>query len=195
VRFPKIQLELPPWIESYLANSTLDLSDRDGRMDLVIGLARQNVLQNTGGPFGAAIFNADTHELIAPGVNRVVGCQCSVAHAEIMAIMLAQKCYGTFDLAAAPVPACELVTSTEPCAMCLGAIPWSGVRVLVCGACDEDARRIGFDEGSKPAAWVQQLEQRGIQVFREVQRAEAAAVLDEYAVRGGPIYNSQQQSS
>ena len=33
----------------------------------------------------------------------------------------------------------ELVTTTEPCAMCLGAIPWSGLSSVVCGARDQDA--------------------------------------------------------
>ena len=41
----------------------------------------------------------------------------------------------------------EMVASTQPCAMCLGATPWSGIRRLVCGARDEDAEEIGFDEG------------------------------------------------
>ena len=192
--FAEIRLGLPGWTESYLIDSKADLNQLEGRMELVIGLARQNTLHHTGGPFGAAIFNAETHELLAPGVNRVVGCHCSVAHAEIMAIMLAQQGLRTFDLAAAGLPSCELVSSTEPCAMCLGAIPWSGIRVLVCGARDEDARRIGFDEGSKPAAWVRQLEQRGIRVLQDVGRTEAVAVLQEYAARGGPIYNSRQSS-
>jgi tRNA(Arg) A34 adenosine deaminase TadA len=68
----------------------------------------------------------------------------------MVAIMIAQKILGNFDLGDASVPAYELVTSTEPCAMCLGATPWSGVRGLVCGARDEDASAVGFDEGSKP---------------------------------------------
>jgi tRNA(Arg) A34 adenosine deaminase TadA len=47
-----------------------------------------------------------------------------------------------------------MVVSTEPCALCLGAIPWSGIRRLVCGARDEDARSIGFDEGEKVPYWI-----------------------------------------
>jgi tRNA(Arg) A34 adenosine deaminase TadA len=69
--------------------------------------------------------------------------------------------------------------------MCFGAIPWSGVRQLVCGARASDAEAIGFDEGPKPARWVAALEARGIKVVRDIQRAEARAVLREYA---GPLY-------
>jgi tRNA(Arg) A34 adenosine deaminase TadA len=76
--------------------------------------------------------------------------------------------------------------------MCLGATPWSGVRHLVCAARDEDAERVGFDEGAKPAGWVPALERRGITVERDVLREEAASVLREYAESGGEIYNARQ---
>ncbi len=79
--------------------------------------------------------------------------------------------------------------------MCLGAIPWSGVRHLVCGARDEDASAIGFDEGEKPVEWVPALERRGIIVVRDVLREEAASVLREYAVSGGEIYNARRDTS
>jgi len=72
--------------------------------------------------------------------------------------------------------------------MCFGAVPWSGVSSLVCGARDEDARSIGFDEGPKLTNWVEELESRGIRVVRDVLRDEAAAVLREYGQGGGMIY-------
>lgn len=89
------------------------------------------------------------------------------------------------------MPVHDLVTSCEPCAMCFGAVPWSGVRGLVCGARDEDARAIGFDEGPKLESWVRALEQRGIEVVRDVHRVVARRVLEDYAIAGGPIYNSR----
>jgi tRNA(Arg) A34 adenosine deaminase TadA len=150
------------------------------------------VRRGTGGPFGAAIFERETGRLLAPGVNLVVGSGCSAFHAEMVAIMVAQKSLGTFDLGGKGLPPYELVASTEPCAMCLGATPWSGVRHLVCGARDEDARAVGFDEGAKMVEWVGSLEDRGISVELGVLREEAVAVLQEYAALGGEIYNSRQ---
>ena len=47
----------------------------------------------------------------------------------------------------------------------------------MCGARDEDAERVGFDEGAKPSEWVPTLERRGITVQRDVLREEAASVL------------------
>ena len=79
--------------------------------------------------------------------------------------------------------------------MCLGATPWSGVRGPVCGARDEDASAIGFDEGEKPIQWVPALERRGITVVRDVLREEAASVLREYVENGGEIYNARRGSS
>jgi tRNA(Arg) A34 adenosine deaminase TadA len=156
-----------------------------------VELSRLNVRNGTGGPFGAAIFERETGRLLAPGVNLVVGSGCSVFHAEMVAVMVAQKVLETFDLGSEGLPPYELVASTEPCAMCLGATPWSGVRHLVCGARDEDARAVGFDEGAKMAEWVGSLEDRGISVELGVLRDEAVAVLREYAALGGEIYNSR----
>ena len=185
-------LRLPAWVEVSLAEEDRTYPTVEDRMRLVVGLARENVRRGTGGPFGAGIFERETGRLLAPGVNLVVGSCCSVFHAEMVAIMIAQKIFGNFDLGEVSGPAYELVTSTEPCAMCLGATPWSGVRSLVCGARDEDASAVGFDEGSKPPEWVSALEERGITVARDVLREEAAGVLREYAATGGEIYNSRQ---
>jgi len=41
-------------------------------MKFVLALCRENVIQGTGGPFSAAIFNRNTHQLISCGVNRVI---------------------------------------------------------------------------------------------------------------------------
>jgi tRNA(Arg) A34 adenosine deaminase TadA len=159
-------------------------------MRLAVELARENVTQKTGGPFGAAVFEADSGRLVAAGVNLVESSNCSIAHAEMVAIALAQRALGHYDLGRDNITH-ELVTSTEPCAMCLGAIPWSGLRRVVCGARGEDACAIGFDEGAKPADWVGALRSRGIEVLRDVLREEARAVLQEYLASGGLIYNAR----
>jgi tRNA(Arg) A34 adenosine deaminase TadA len=187
-----VTIELPPWLvqASGTARATHFTTSGD-RMRFVIELARRNVREGTGGPFAAAVFNQDTGCLIAAAVNRVVAEHCSAAHAEILALMLAQKQLGSHDLGAAGIPPCELVTSTEPCAMCMGAVPWSGVRRVVCGARGEDAEAIGMDEGSKPPDWEDQLRRRGIDVIRDVLRSESAAVLRQYADGGGVIYNGR----
>ena len=189
--FPEFRLRLPAWVTDLLDDRGRLYPTAEDRMRLAVDLSRLNLRNGTGGPFGAAIFEAETGRLLAPGVNMVVASNCSVLHAEIVAMMVAQTMVGDFDLGGGDRPPYELVASTEPCAMCLGATPWSGVRSLVCGARADDAEKIGFDEGMKPFRWVSSLEERGIAVARDVLREEAAAVLREYARGGGPIYNGR----
>jgi len=182
-------LRLPAWTRAWLAARSGRRGTLDARMALAIELAAENARRGSGGPFGAAVFERGAGRLIAVGVNRVVASGLSCAHAEMLAIALAQRARGSFDLAAPGRPALELVTSSEPCAMCFGAIPWSGVTRLVCGARAADAEAIGFDEGPKPRGWIAALERRGIAVVRDVRRADAVAVLRAYAAAGGAIYN------
>ena len=75
--------------------------------------------------------------------------------------------------------------------MCFGAIPWSGVTRLVCGARAQDTEAIGFDEGPKPGPWREALESRGITVVVDVERDRARRLLEAYAARGGAIYNGR----
>lgn len=193
--YPTIEIKVPDWMDRVLRNRNQTYPTATERMAVVIELARRNVDAGSGGPFGAAIFDRQSGRLVAPGVNTVIPGNCSVAHAEITAIMLAQQIMGTYDLGGEGMPSMELVSSAEPCAMCLGAVVWSGVRGLTCGARDEDARAIGFDEGPKPSGWMAALQERGIEVVRDVGRDDAVAVLRRYVDHGGMVYNARQAAT
>ncbi len=158
-------------------------------MRLAIALARENVMQNTGGPFGAAIFASRTGQLIAAGMNQVVPLRNSSLHAEMVATMMAQQRLQVHTLGADPDAAYELVSSCDPCAMCLGGVLWSGVKRLVTGAHREDASRLNFDEGPVFPESYQYLRDRGVEVVRGVLRDDARSVLQLYRDRGGLIYN------
>ncbi|MCP4612327.1 MAG: nucleoside deaminase [Planctomycetes bacterium] len=188
----KLVLALPDWAGPFLEKQDSVFKDIEDRMRLAIELSRLNVENGTGGPFGAGIYERDSGKLIAVGVNVVIDTNCSLAHAEMVCIGLAQQKLKTFDLGSEGLPAYELASSTEPCAMCLGAIPWSGVRRIICGARGQDACGIGFDEGVKVPDWADTLESRGITVLRDVLREEARGVLIKYKESGGLIYNGRQ---
>lgn len=179
MRFPSLEVELPRWVEDAVPEDGT-FSTAEGRMGLAVELSRLNAERGTGGPFGAAVFRDG--ELVAPGVNLVPSTGVSALHGEVVALSLAHRAAGP-DL-----EGLELVTSTEPCAMCIGATHWAGVASLVTGARGADAEAVGFDEGPKPADWEAELERRGVAVTRDVMRAEAAAVLRSYAEAGGEIY-------
>jgi len=182
----RIEIELPDWLAEAEQHVPV-CPDDASKVRAAIALAMRNIERGTGGPFGAAVFDLRNHRLIAAGVNVVVPAHASCAHAEIMALSLAQQRLGSHDLGA--IGAFALATSTEPCAMCYGAIPWAGIRRLICGATSADAGAIGFDEGPRHPAWIAELTRRGIAVAHEVCRAQAKAVLERYARSGGPIYN------
>ncbi len=183
------RIDIPAWVGDFLAHRPKVFPAVEDRMRFVIALARENVERGSGGPFGSAVFDSKG-ALVALGTNIVVTSNCSILHAEMVAIAMAQKKLGRYDIGNGGTSPYELVASSEPCAMCFGAIPWSGVPRLVCGARDEDARRIGFDEGPKLSGWQEALENRGIHVVRDVLRKEAIEVLDLYVRLGGPIYNA-----
>lgn len=192
--WPSLQITLPDWVEGFLPSRDQRFETEEARMDLVIRLAAENVRRKTGGPFAAAIFEVETGRLVAPGLNIVVPSKWSGAHAEMLACALAQQISGTYDLGSSDLPDCELVTCVEPCAMCLGAISWAGLRKVVYGARDFDARSIGFREGHKPRDWPALFRLDGIEVEGDVLRPDAVAVLQEYARSGGPIYNGRNRS-
>jgi tRNA(Arg) A34 adenosine deaminase TadA len=181
-------LRLPSWVPGVVRAHPGPWREVRARMALAVALARASVERGSGGPFGAAVFERRGGRLLAVGINLVLASGCSHAHAEMVALALAQRVHPVRPPVAPPPPALELVSSSEPCAMCFGALSWSPVQRLVCGARARDAEAIGFDEGPKPARWAAALERRGIRVLRDVGRREAVAVLRAYAAGGGPIY-------
>jgi len=182
-----LRIDLPDWCIELARRLPGHIPDRNERLRLAIELSRHNVDHGSGGPFGAVVADADSGRLIAVGVNRVEPQHCSSAHAEIVALSLAQQRLGTWNLSEAG--RVELATSCEPCAMCLGAIPWSGITSLVCAATTRDAERTGFDEGARDPDWIAALVRRGIDVTTGTERTAAAAVLEAYRRAGARIYN------
>ena len=180
-------LALPHWLESFVDEWPDPLKTAQQRMLLAVSLSAENIRQGTGGPFGAIVVEDQTGRLIGAGVNLVTTAELSIAHAEVVAISLAQTAINSWNLG--HETDVQLVTSCEPCAMCFGAVPWSGVTSLLWGATKEDAEAAGFDEGDKPLNWVQSLQNRGIRTQADVLRKEAAAVLKNYAKDAGAIYH------
>jgi tRNA(Arg) A34 adenosine deaminase TadA len=195
-KFPEaLRIDLPSWIRSFRAGLPAQLESPEQRMEVAISLARQNVIHQSGGPFGALVVERDSGTVVALGVNRVEPAHCSSAHAEIMALSLAQQALAHWNLSESGRGELELVTSCEPCAMCLGAIPWSGVRSVLCGATKADAEAVGFDEGDRPDNWAEKLNARGIRVVTGVLRRQASDVLERYGKAGNTIYGPESKSS
>jgi tRNA(Arg) A34 adenosine deaminase TadA len=185
---PIVHLEYPDWVESVVQWDRPYTTDAE-RMRLAIAVSRMNVEAGTGGPFGSAIFESETGKLVAVGMNSVVRLNNCILHGETFAFMMAQQVTGSFTLNSPGLPRHELHTSCEPCAMCLGATLWSGVRRVVYGATREDATVLNFEEGPVFPESYKYLEDRGIEIVRQILRDEAKAVLELYRSKKGKIYN------
>jgi tRNA(Arg) A34 adenosine deaminase TadA len=92
-------------------------------------------------PFGALLVDEDGN-VVLEAENTVLTERDVTGHAETNLMRLASS---RFD--ADFVGTCTLYTSTEPCAMCAGAIYWGNVRRVVFGLDQDEMRRIS---GSNP---------------------------------------------
>ena len=189
--YAQVHHTLPAWIHDAVDTARTYTSDAD-KVALAVALSRQNVEADSGGPFGAVVYDANDR-IIAIGVNRVMPHSCSVAHAEMMAYMLAQqrtqRARLNRDESDMPCGPIALATSSQPCCQCYGATIWAGIDRLLIGARAEDVMALTeFDEGPLPADWIGELEQRGIAVTRDIERDAACDVLRAYSEHGGSRY-------
>lgn len=114
------------------------MSDEGRWLQAVVDRATANVAQD-GGPFAALVVRGDV--VVADGVNRVTRDLDPTAHAEVVAIRTACRALGTHVLAGM-----ILVSSCEPCPLCLSAALWARVDAVVYAADRDDAARGGFDD-------------------------------------------------
>ncbi len=112
-------------------------TNTDQFIQQTLELAVDNVLSGQGGPFAALIVKQG--KVVSTGTNRVVSKRDPTAHAEIIAIRQACQELNSFQLAD-----CEIYSSCEPCAMCLGAIYWARLQRVYYVNTREQAAAIGF---------------------------------------------------
>lgn len=104
----------------------------------VVRRAVANVAEG-GGPFAAMVVRGD--EVLAEGVNRVTRDLDPTAHAEVVAVRAA-----CFELGTHVLRGTVLVSSCEPCPLCLAAALWARVDGVVYAADRDDAAAGGFDD-------------------------------------------------
>ena len=85
----------------------------------------QHAREHHNHPFGAILVGENTQVLLEAENTVVTGRDCT-GHAETNLMRLASHQFPPEELAV-----CTLYTSTEPCAMCAGAIHWGNVRRVV----------------------------------------------------------------
>ncbi|MGV3481255.1 MAG: nucleoside deaminase [Sphingobium sp.] len=101
-----------------------------------IALAHANVAAG-GRPFGAVVVRGG--EIVATGVNDVIGSHDPTAHAELAAIRAASRTLGTADLGD-----CAVFASGHPCPMCMAAMQLAGVSAVTYAYSNEDGEPYGL---------------------------------------------------
>lgn len=109
-------------------------------MEEALKLARRNMEELKGGPFGAIVVKGG--EIVGTGYNNVLKTNDPTSHAEIAAIRDACDRLGTHHL-----EGCTIYSSCEPCPMCLGAIYWARIDSIYFAATRDDAASAGFADG------------------------------------------------
>jgi tRNA(Arg) A34 adenosine deaminase TadA len=110
----------------------------NGWLHAVVERATANVADG-GGPFAAMVVRGD--DVVADGVNRVTRDLDPTAHAEVVAIRAACRALDTYVLSGT-----VLVSSCEPCPLCLAAALWARVDGVFYAADRDDAADGGFDD-------------------------------------------------
>lgn len=120
------------------------MDDHDSFLREAIALSK-SALEHGGEPFGSVLVKDGA--VILSAENSVFSGHDMTNHAEMNLVKLAAQRYDPAFLAD-----CTLCSSTEPCAMCSGAIYWSGIGHLVY-ACSEtrlaEIAGIGLDVPSR----------------------------------------------
>jgi len=101
-----------------------------GHLRRAIALAR-SARDHGNHPFGALLVSAED-QVLAEAENSVVTSRDCTGHAELNLVRLASTKHDPDALERS-----TLYTSTEPCAMCAGAIYWSGIRKVVYGLSED----------------------------------------------------------
>jgi tRNA(Arg) A34 adenosine deaminase TadA len=126
-------------------------------------------------PFGAILVSAEG-EVLIEAENGFLPDRDMTAHAERLLATQASK-----QLNADVLAGCTLYTSAEPCAMCAGAIYWTGIGRVVFGLTERRLKSLTGDHAENPTLdlpcrMVFAAGQRHVEIIGPLLEEEAAAL-------------------
>ena len=154
---------------------SLDLSIHEAHMREVFAIARR-ARAHGNRPFGAMLV-AGNGAVLAVAENSQITDEQILAHAEMNLLRRAVK-----DFTPDVLVTSTLYTSAEPCAMCAGAIFWSGITRLVFGLSGDRLHRLsGFAPQSLVASACDVLARAGrpIEIVGPILESEGEAIFKE----------------
>ena len=149
-------------------------------MEIANENAKEGIINNEGGPFGAVIVDKDG-KVISTGNNQVFKNNDPTAHAEVQAIRNACKKLNTYDLSGY-----ILYTSCEPCPMCFCAIVWANIKEVYYACTKDDAGKIGFRDDM--IYEYLKGNNRDLINLKQIDRDECINLFEEYEKNNKTIY-------
>ena len=128
-------------------------------------------------PYGAIIVK--DNKIIGRSDTDVLVSKTAYSHAELRAIEDAMEHLGG-HLCAEGGKGCTIYSSCEPCAMCMGAILYTGIERLVYGATLEDSKECVNDILAHANDVANVCKNRKISIISECERDEAVEVLKKW---------------
>lgn len=138
---------------------------------LAIRLARDNVLERGGRPFGAVLVRDD--KVLATGVNEVLTTNDPSTHAEMQAIRAAAA-----TLKSPRLEGCVMYASGHPCPMCLSAIHMTGIQEVYYAYSNEDAEKCGMSTAGIYAEMAKPVSQQSIRIEHVPPRNDGESPFD-----------------
>ena len=125
-------------------------------------------------PYGAIIVKDG--QIIGRSDAEVPVSKTGFSHAELRAIEDAMEHLGGY-LCAEGGKGCTIYSSCEPCAMCMGAILYTGIERLVYAATLEDSKECVNEILAKAEDVASSCKNRKIEIVKELHRDKAAEIL------------------
>lgn len=138
-------------------------------IDIAIELSKKALY-----PYGAIIVK--NGEIIGRSDADVTVAKSEFSHAELVAIEDAMEHLGG-HLCAEGGKGCVIYSSCEPCAMCMGAILYTGIEKLVYAATLEDSKECVNEILAKAEDVSNACKNRKIEIVKEIHRDKAIEVL------------------
>jgi tRNA(Arg) A34 adenosine deaminase TadA len=126
-------------------------------LSMAVKLARDNVLERGGRPFGAVVVKDG--QILSTGVNEILSTRDPSMHAEMQAIRAAASALGSPRL-----DGCEVYASGQPCPMCLSLMHMTGVKAAYFAFSNEDAEAYGLSTTRIYAEMAKPLDQQAIRI-------------------------------
>lgn len=135
------------------------MNNEEKFLQMALELARNNVTDFGGRPFGAVIVK--NGEILATGVNEIVQSKDPTAHAELLAIRRASQ-----KLQNSQLVDCQVFASGQPCPMCLSAMHMCGIKDVFFVNSNQDAESYGLSSARVYRELMKPLEQQSLNIVQ-----------------------------